>query len=124
VHRDFRNDEAREDANQALRRLTWEGARQRYAGAVPSRVMDQIEKELALIRDLEVAPYFLSVRAVVDMARRRDILCQGRGSAANSAVCFCLGITAVDPARSNMLFERFLSAERRGRPPTAPPFSP
>ncbi|HVJ91761.1 MAG TPA: error-prone DNA polymerase, partial [Labilithrix sp.] len=65
---------------------------------------------------LEVAPYFLSVRAVIDMARRRDILCPGRGSAANSAVCYCLGITAVDPARSNMLFERFLSAERREPP--------
>ena len=67
-------------------------------------------------RELEVAPYFLSVHAIIEMARARDILCQGRGSAANSAVCYCLGITAVDPARSNLLFERFLSAERASRP--------
>lgn len=129
---------ARETAQEALRRLTYEGAYVRYASpdrpmgdagdlhdvhelndldaAIPEKVRQQIEKELALIEKLEVAPYFLSVRAVVDMARRRDILCQGRGSAANSAVCFCLGITAVDPARSNMLFERFLSAERREPP--------
>src|SRR5262249_30292487 len=96
--------------------LTYEGANARWGGAIPPKVAAQLEKELALIEKLEVAPYFLSVRAVVDMARRRDILCQGRGSAANSAVCYCLGITAVDPARSNMLFERFLSAERREPP--------
>ena len=105
-----------EPAAQALRRLAELGARDRYAGAVPEKVRAQLDKELALIAKLEVAPYFLSVRAIVDMARRRDILCQGRGSAANSAVCYCLGITAVDPARSNMLFERFLSAERREPP--------
>ncbi len=126
VHRDFRKPKAgqggaededdRETAQQALRRLTYEGARARYGDAIPEKVTQQIEKELELIEKLEVAPYFLSVRAIVDMARRRDILCQGRGSAANSAVCFCLGITAVDPARSNMLFERFLSAERREPP--------
>ncbi len=79
---------------------------------MPEKVTTQIEKELALIAKLEVAPYFLSVRAIIDMARRRDILCQGRGSAANSAVCYCLGITAVDPVRSNMLFER--SSRRSG----------
>ena len=107
---------AAETADEALRRLTDRGARDRYAGDVPEKVAAQIEKELALIAKLEVAPYFLSVRAVIDMARRRDILCQGRGSAANSAVCYCLGVTAVDPARSNMLFERFLSAERREPP--------
>ncbi|MBX3208444.1 MAG: error-prone DNA polymerase [Labilithrix sp.] len=122
VHRDFRRpegqsaDERPETAQDALRRLTYEGAHARYGEAIPAKVAAQIEKELALIDKLEVAPYFLSVRAVIDMARRRDILCQGRGSAANSAVCFCLGITAVDPARSNMLFERFLSAERREPP--------
>ena len=116
VHRDFRG-EVGESAVQALARLTWEGARVRYGeGGAPPKVREQIEKELALIEKLEVAPYFLSVRAIVDIARRRDILCQGRGSAANSAVCYCLGITAVDPARSNMLFERFLSAERREPP--------
>jgi error-prone DNA polymerase len=126
VHRDFRRPEAKgeksesgentETAQDALRRLTYEGAHARYGESLPAQVAAQIEKELVLIDRLEVAPYFLSVRAVVDMARRRDILCQGRGSAANSAVCFCLGITAVDPARSNMLFERFLSAERREPP--------
>jgi error-prone DNA polymerase len=115
VHRDFQG-ETEESADQALARLTLEGARAKYAGAVPEKVTAQIEKELALIAKLEVAPYFLSVRAIVDMARARDILCQGRGSAANSAVCYCLGITAVDPARSNMLFERFLSSERREPP--------
>jgi error-prone DNA polymerase len=99
-----------------LRRLTWEGARERYKGDVPVDVRAQLEKELALIAKLEVAPYFLSVREIVDIARDRKILCQGRGSAANSAVCYCLGITAVDPARTNMLFERFLSAERREPP--------
>ncbi|MBX3192288.1 MAG: error-prone DNA polymerase [Labilithrix sp.] len=117
VHRDFHGNVG-ETADEALRRLTEQGACLRYGSpdAVPEKVRAQIEKELALITKLEVAPYFLSVRAIVDMARRRDILCQGRGSAANSAVCFCLGITAVDPARSNMLFERFLSAERREPP--------
>lgn len=105
-----------ETADEALKRLTEEGARERYGACVPEKVALQIDKELSLIAQLEVAPYFLSVRTVVEMARRRDILCQGRGSAANSAVCFCLGITAVDPARSNMLFERFLSAERREPP--------
>ena len=119
VHRDFARGgegENTETAQDALRRLTYEGAHVRYGESIPEKVAQQIEKELALIDKLEVAPYFLSVRAVVDMARRRDILCQGRGSAANSAVCYCLGITAVDPARSNMLFERFLSAERREPP--------
>jgi error-prone DNA polymerase len=119
VHRDFRNpngDANSETAQDALRRLTYEGAHVRYGETIPEKVVTQIEKELTLIDKLEVAPYFLSVRAVVDMARRRDILCQGRGSAANSAVCFCLGITAVDPSRANMLFERFLSAERREPP--------
>ncbi|MBX3230087.1 MAG: error-prone DNA polymerase [Labilithrix sp.] len=118
VHRDFRHPDGRvgETADEALRRLTYDGARARWGEAIPANVAQQIEKELTLITQLAVAPYFLSVRAVVDMARRRDILCQGRGSAANSAVCFCLGITAVDPARSNLLFERFLSAERREPP--------
>jgi error-prone DNA polymerase len=117
VHRDFRHpDGTGETADEALRRLTYEGVTTRYPEGLPEKVEVQIEKELALIKQLEVAPYFLSVRAVVDIARRKDILCQGRGSAANSAVCYCLGITAVDPARSNMLFERFLSAERREPP--------
>ncbi|MDB4993049.1 MAG: polymerase [Myxococcaceae bacterium] len=109
-----------ETPDAALRRMTYEGATLRYGAgddaAIPDKVRAQIEKELGLIARLEVAPYFLSVRTIIDMARRRDILCQGRGSAANSAVCFCLGITAVDPARSNLLFERFLSAERHEPP--------
>jgi len=105
-----------ETADECLRRLTVAGAAERYAGDIPASVAAQIEKELALIAELEVAPYFLSVREIVDIAREKDILCQGRGSAANSAVCFCLGVTAVDPARSNLLFERFLSVERREPP--------
>src|SRR5262249_45873431 len=87
-----------------------------YPHGVPAAVQAQIEKELALVAEIDVAPYFLSVQSIVQIARARDILCQGRGSAANSAVCYCLGITAVDPARSSLLFERFLSAERREPP--------
>jgi error-prone DNA polymerase len=108
--------ESAETPDAALRRLTWDGARVRYPHGVPEGVRSQIEKELALVREIEVAPYFLSVFEIVQIARALDILCQGRGSAANSAICFCLGITAVDPARSNLLFERFLSAERREPP--------
>ncbi len=106
----------REPPDQALRRLTYEGARGRYPLGLPDAVRVQVEKELELVRGLAVAPYFLSVHAIIEMARERDILCQGRGSAANSAVCYCLGITSVDPARSNLLFERFLSAERHEPP--------
>jgi len=104
-----------ETPDEALRRLTYEGARNRLP-ELTDKLRAQIEKELALVEKLEVAPYFLSVRTVVEMARSRDILCQGRGSAANSVVCFCLGISAVDPSHSNLLFERFLSAERREPP--------
>ena len=105
-----------ESADEKLRRLTFAGLSGRYPGGVPDGVVQQIEKELRLIAELEVAPYFLSTYEVVEMARRRRILCQGRGSAANSAVCYALGITAVDPARTSLLFERFLSAERREPP--------
>jgi error-prone DNA polymerase len=105
-----------ETPDEALRRLTAEGARRRWPGGVTAATAAQIDKELALIADLEVAPYFLSVQTIVDIARSKDILCQGRGSAANSAVCYCLGITAVDPSRANLLFERFLSLERREPP--------
>ena len=105
-----------ETADEKLRRLSQEGARRRYPGGVPSGVAAQIEKELALIAKLGVAPYFLSTWEIVEIARARRILCQGRGSAANSAVCFVLGITAVDPARSSLLFERFMSAERSEPP--------
>jgi error-prone DNA polymerase len=105
-----------ESANEKLRRLTHEGLRRRYPQGITAEVAAQIEKELALIAEIDVAPYFLSTLEVVEIARRRRILCQGRGSAANSAVCYALGITAVDPARSSLLFERFLSAERREPP--------
>ena len=99
-----------------LARLAWIGARARYPGGVPGGVKAAIEHELGLIAELGYAPYFLTVHDIVRFARSRGILCQGRGSAANSAVCYCLGITAVDPARVDLLFERFVSAER-GEPP-------
>ena len=105
-----------ETADEALRRFTWEGALRRYQNGIPDKVREQIERELGIIAQLEVASYFLCVRSIVEIARSKDILCQGRGSAANSAVCYCLGITAVDPARSSLLFERFLSPERREPP--------
>jgi error-prone DNA polymerase len=105
-----------ETPDDALRRLVMLGVKDRYPEGCPNAVMAQIQKELELIRLLDVAPYFLSVHQIVSIARRRRILCQGRGSAANSAVCFVLGITAVDPARSSLLFERFLSPERREPP--------
>jgi error-prone DNA polymerase len=105
-----------ESADEKLRRLTEKGLRERFPGGVTSGVREQVEKELAVIAHMNVAPYFLSTCEVVEMARARKILCQGRGSAANSAVCYALGITAVDPARSNLLFERFLSVERAEPP--------
>jgi error-prone DNA polymerase len=101
---------------QELVRLAWEGAAAHYPDGLPSKVRTQVEHELALIEQLGFAPYFLTVHDVVRFARERGILCQGRGSAANSAVCYCLGITAVDPARSDLLFERFVSAERNEPP--------
>ncbi len=103
-------------AQQALVRRTEEGLASRYPGGTPPRVAAQIRRELDLIEQLNYAPYFLTVHSIVRHARSRDILCQGRGSAANSAVCYALGITSIDPARSNLLFERFISAERREPP--------
>jgi error-prone DNA polymerase len=103
-------------AQQLLEQLTWEGAAGRYPDQVPPAVHRQLRHELALIGELDYAPYFLTVHSIVRYARSRGILCQGRGSAANSAVCFALGITAIDPVRSNLLFERFISAERREPP--------
>jgi error-prone DNA polymerase len=99
-----------------LRRLVDEGAVRRYPHGVPLSVARQIEKELLLIAKLGVSPFFLCAHEIVRIAREKRILCQGRGSAANSAVCFVLGITAVDPSRSNLLFERFLSEERNEPP--------
>jgi error-prone DNA polymerase len=99
-----------------LSHLTWEGAWQRYPEGVPESVQELLKKELALIEQLQFSDYFLTIQEIVEFARSRDILCQGRGAAANSAVCYCLGITAVDPMRSNLLFERFISAERAEPP--------
>jgi error-prone DNA polymerase len=101
---------------QELARLAWAGAATRYPDGVPDKVSGLLEHELALIAELNYAPYFLTVHDIVRFARDRGILCQGRGSAANSAVCYCLGITAVDPARIDLLFERFVSAERNEPP--------
>jgi error-prone DNA polymerase len=92
--------------------LTEIGAKERYPWGVPEKVRRQIDHEYALIGQLGYAPYFLTVHDIVAYARSRDILCQGRGSAANSAVCYCLGITSVDPNQIDLLFERFVSAER------------
>ena len=99
-----------------LRHETEAGLRRRYPHGEPARVRGRIEHELALIAEMTYEAYFLTVYDIVRFARSRKILCQGRGSAANSAVCFALGITEVDPARSDMLFERFISKER-GEPP-------
>ena len=99
-----------------LEDLTWQGAQWRYPQGLPAPVKALLDKELKLIDELGYAPYFLTVHDIVAWARRQDILCQGRGSAANSAVCFCLGITSVDPDQSNLLFERFLSKERKEPP--------
>ncbi len=101
---------------QTLRQLTEEGAVVRYPGGTPVSVQKQVEHELALISELHYEMYFLTVHDLVRFARGRGILCQGRGSAANSAVCYCLGVTEVDPARMNVLFERFISRERNEPP--------
>ncbi len=99
-----------------LRQLTFEGAARRFAGAVPRAMHAQLEKELEVIDDLDYCGYFLTMWEIVRFCREQDILCQGRGSAANSSVCYCLGITAVDPVRMGLLFERFLSRERAEPP--------
>lgn len=99
-----------------LRELTHRGARERYPQSVPPTVREQLDRELTLIEELDYAGYFLTMAEIVRYCREHGILCQGRGSAANSAVCFCLGITAVDPVKVNLLFERFLSRERAEPP--------
>ncbi len=101
---------------QALEKLTWEGAAERYPEGLPEKVRGNLQHELRLIEKLDYAPYFLTVNAIVRFARSKAILCQGRGSAANSAVCFVLGVTSVDPDRNDLLFERFVSEERREPP--------
>jgi error-prone DNA polymerase len=103
-------------AAQTLRQFTQEGARTRYPQGLPAAVLKQVDYELALIADLHYEMYFLTVHDIVRFARSQNILCQGRGSAANSAVCYCLGVTEVDPARSNLLFERFISRARNEPP--------
>ena len=101
---------------QTLAKSTWEGATERYPEGLPDSVRATLEHELRLIEKLQYAPYFLTVNSIVRFARSRDILCQGRGSAANSAVCYVLGITSIDPGRNDLLFERFVSEERREPP--------
>ncbi|HAK90023.1 error-prone DNA polymerase [Massilia timonae] len=104
------------DASSYLRSETWIGAHRRFRDGVPAKVQAQIEYELELIADMGYEHYFLTVYDIVRYARSQHILCQGRGSAANSAVCYCLGITEVDPARASLLFERFISRERNEPP--------
>jgi error-prone DNA polymerase len=99
-----------------LEQLTWAGAAERYPDGVPEKVRDLLQRELRLVAELQYEPFFLTVWDIVRFARERKILCQGRGSAANSAVCYCLGITSVDPDRSDVLFERFVSKERNEPP--------
>jgi error-prone DNA polymerase len=111
--------EAGEDGLPALDRLealTWDGAKSRYPEGLPDKVAAQIRHELNLIEAMGYAAYFLTVDSIVRYARSQGILCQGRGSAANSAVCYCLGITSIDPVRQGLLFERFIS-ENRNEPP-------
>ncbi len=96
--------------------LVWKGAAWRYPGGVPEKVRVTLQKELALIAKMRIAPYFLTVHDIVRVAEEKKILCQGRGSAANSSVCYVLGITAVDPMQIDLLFERFVSEERKEPP--------
>ena len=96
--------------------LTWEGARNMFGENIPEKTKDTIEYELAFIKEMNYASYFLTVYDIVKFARRQGILCQGRGSAANSTVCYCLGITSVDPTKFDLLFERFISSARNEPP--------
>lgn len=99
-----------------LTNLTYQGAKKRYGAHVPEDVRAQIERELILIEELDYCGYFLTMHEIIEFCRSKDILCQGRGSAANSAVCYCLGVTAVDPIKLDLLFERFISKERSEPP--------
>ncbi|WP_439631772.1 error-prone DNA polymerase [Shinella sp.] len=100
------------DPQQSLAKFTWEGAAERYPEGLPDKVRKSVLHELELIRTMNYAPYFLTVYSIVRFARSKGILCQGRGSAANSAVCYCLGVTSIDPETNDLLFERFISQER------------
>lgn len=99
-----------------LEKITWEGAKTRYGENIPPAVREQLRRELDLVKDLEYADYFLTIWDIVQFAGREKIVCQGRGSAANSIICYVLGITAIDPIRMNLLFERFISRERKEPP--------
>lgn len=101
---------------QHLEDLTWQGAKLHFGNIIPDKIKDLVRKELALIKKLNYAPYFLTVNDIVSFAHHQKILCQGRGSAANSAVCYCLGITNVNPTEIDVLFERFISEERKEPP--------
>ncbi|MFS0851269.1 error-prone DNA polymerase [Novosphingobium panipatense] len=103
-------------AQEALASLTDAAAREKFGGEIPTAYREQIDHELTLIEKLGYAPYFLTVHAIVAESRRRGILCQGRGSAANSCVCYLLGVTSIDPVKHELLFERFVSGERREPP--------
>ncbi|MGE5306625.1 MAG: error-prone DNA polymerase, partial [Alphaproteobacteria bacterium] len=103
-------------SSQWLRQITFKGARGRYGEQIPQGVVTQLEKELKIIETLDYPGYFLTMWEIVEFCRAKGILCQGRGSAANSAVCYCLGITAIDPVRMGLLFERFISKERAEPP--------
>ncbi len=107
---------AGKSAQQHLEDLAWKGAAWRYPEGLPGRVRETLEKELRLIERMQIAPYFLTVHDIVRFAESEGILCQGRGSAANSVVCYMLGITGVNPAEIDLLFERFVSEERREPP--------
>ncbi|MBX9761307.1 MAG: PHP domain-containing protein, partial [Beijerinckiaceae bacterium] len=105
------------NAQAALEDLTWKGAAKRYPDGIPEKVRSSLVRELKIVADLAYASYFLTVADIVRYARDdRGILCQGRGSAANSAICYCLGVTSVDPARFTLLFDRFVSSERNEPP--------
>src|SRR5258708_23771931 len=107
---------ARETPTTHLRHLPYKGIERRYPQGAPASVIRTVEHELKLIEELAYEPFFLTVNDIVEYARSQNILCQGRGSAANSAVCYCLGITEVDPGRMSVLFERFISKERNEPP--------
>ncbi len=104
------------NAQEELTRLAWQGAKERYGEVLPRKTIAAIEYELKFISEMEYASYFLTVYDIVRYAREQKILCQGRGSAANSTVCYCLGITSVDPSKFDLLFERFISAARNEPP--------
>ncbi len=101
---------------QDLERRVWQGAEERWENAIPANVRTQLEEELALVEELKYAPYFLTVHEIVRFAKTKKILCQGRGSAANSAICFVLGITGVDPSKHKLMFARFISRNRNEPP--------